>query len=78
MYNEIGNRLYELRMKHGLSGVKAAVKIGVPLSKWYRWENGETCLTSYYIILICKKFGVSADWLLGLDGSAGEADAETD
>ncbi len=74
MYNEIGNRLHELRMKHGLSGAKAAARIGTSPSMWYRLENGEYCLTSYYIILICKKFGVSADWLLGLDGSADEAD----
>lgn len=77
MENEIGNRLYELRIQHGLSGFKAATQIGASPSLWNRWENGASRLTSYYIILICKEFGVSADWLLGLDGSVGEADVES-
>lgn len=59
-------RLYTLRMKHGLSCMKAAQRTGVSPSMWNRWENGKYPITSVYIIQVCKAFGVSADWLLGL------------
>ncbi|MDO5397047.1 MAG: helix-turn-helix transcriptional regulator [bacterium] len=59
-------RLYELREKNGLSTRAAAERIGTSSSVWNRWENGKNRMTSFFIIQICKEFGVSADWLLGL------------
>lgn len=67
MENEIGNRLYELRIQHGLSNMKAAVKVGTSPSMWNRWETGKCNISPQFIIAICKGFGVSADWLLGLE-----------
>lgn len=33
----------------------------------YRWRNGKGYPTVTALIRICEKYGVSADWLLGIE-----------
>lgn len=60
-------RFKELRLNLGLTQTQMAEKLGMKQQAWARFEAGGVpdprCST---IVLICKTFGVSADWLLGL------------
>lgn len=60
-------RFKELRTKLGLTQAEIGAKLGMTQSAWARFEAGGVpdprCST---IVLICKTFGVSADWLMGL------------
>ena len=55
-------------IKHnGITVVEFARRLGVSLSTVNRWINEGKTPNGYSIFLICATFGVSADWLLGLD-----------
>ena len=60
-------RFKELRAKLGLSQTEIAEKLEMVQPAWARFEAGGVpdprCSS---ILLICKTFGISADWLLGL------------
>jgi transcriptional regulator with XRE-family HTH domain len=57
-------RLKELR--GDLSQVAAARKIDTNQQSWARYESGNCFPAAPSLITICREFGVSADWLLGL------------
>lgn len=65
--NTVNVRFKELRMKLGLTQAEMAARLGMAQPAWGRFEIGGVpdprCST---IVLICKTFNVSADWLLGL------------
>ena len=46
-----------------------ARKLGVPLTSYTNWVCGTSTPKMEYIIMLCTKLGVSADWLLGLSAS---------
>lgn len=61
-------RFKELRQKLGLSQPAIAEKLGMKTAMWQKLEYGTTPdPRSSTIVRICKTFGVSADWLLGLE-----------
>ena len=61
------NRLRELREEKGLSQNQLAKLTGFSNASISRWENGVQDIASDYLIVLCKYFGVSADYLLGLE-----------
>ena len=62
-----GDRLESLR---GSDSQKVfARKLGVPLTSYTNWICGTSTPKMEYIIMLCTKLGVSADWLLGLSVS---------
>lgn len=63
---EIQFRLNLLLKENDLTGSKLAKILDVSKSVVYFWLNGTTSPTAYYIVKICKYFGCSADYLLGL------------
>ena len=62
-----GDRLESLRGKD--SQKEFARKLGVPLTSYTNWRCGTSTPTMEYIVMLCTKLGVSADWLLGLSAS---------
>lgn len=46
-----------------------ARKLGVPLTSYTNWVCGTSSPKMEYIVMLCTKLGVSADWLLGLSAS---------
>ncbi len=60
-------RLKELRNEKNVSIMAVGKAIGVSDATICRWENGVSDIKSDQIVLLAKYFGVSADYLLGLE-----------
>lgn len=60
-------RLKELRGEE--SQAQFAAKLGLPQQTYYRYESGKSEPPLTLLKNISLKFGVSADWLLGLSSS---------
>ena len=64
---EFGERLKELRTEKNISATKLGKMIGVDGTTVLRWESEQMNPTIDKLTLICKFFGVTADYLLGLE-----------
>jgi transcriptional regulator with XRE-family HTH domain len=64
---DIKDRIRELREVNGLTRVEMAQKLSVNKSSITRYETGEMKPTLDIMILMHNIFGVSLDWLAGLD-----------
>jgi len=62
-----GQRLKLLRIEKGLSTMALGKLIGVSDMAISRWENSKTDITSENLVKLAKYFGVSTDYLLGLE-----------
>ena len=62
----IAERLCEIRKKHGLSQKQVAEHLNIPQQQYSRYENGKFDIPVRYVIILCKFYGISSDWLLGL------------
>ena len=60
-------RLKELRAEKSISTVALGKAIGVSGPTISRWENSQMEITSGYVVALAKYFGVSTDYLLGLE-----------
>ncbi|MCX4314280.1 MAG: helix-turn-helix transcriptional regulator [Clostridia bacterium] len=65
--DNFAERLYELREEAGLTMADLARAVGVSDATICKWEKGETSPMSYAVIALAQFFGVTADYLLGLD-----------
>lgn len=59
-------RLADARKNAGLSQSKVAEALDIPQQQYCRYENGQNEIPVRYVIALCKFYGISADWLLGL------------
>ncbi len=66
---EFQERLKQLREEQDLSKRELAVKLGIPPSTYYDYENGKTQPDLSKIIKIAEFFDVNSDYLLGLSDS---------
>lgn len=57
----------ELKNQSGLSNAKLAKKIGVSSTSIFRWETAGSDIMSDDLIKVAQFFGVSTDYLLGLE-----------
>ena len=62
-----GERLRQLRNEAKLSSKQLGEKIGVSDASIINWENNIYDIKGEYIIRLAKFFGVSTDYLLGLE-----------
>ena len=62
-----GIRLRQLRLEANLSAKKLAQQIGVSDAAIINWENNVNDIKGEYLIKLAKFFGVSTDYLLGLE-----------
>lgn len=64
-------RFKELRYKLNLTQPEISEKLGMKTQMWQKLETGRTPdPRASTIAHVCKTFGVSADWLLGLTDGA--------
>ena len=63
---EIAKRIKEIRVENKLSQAQFGEVLFVSQDTVSLWENGKSLPSTEYVILIAKKFGVSADYILCL------------
>ena len=61
----ISDTIKKLRTENALTQVEFAKKLNCNRQKIADWERGKSTPSADDIILLCEKFGVSADYLLG-------------
>ena len=62
-----GERLRELRQEKGLSLMELAKLTQISNATLCRWENNLVDVKGAELVVLTKFFGVSADYLLGLE-----------
>ena len=62
--NNIGTKIYELRLKNNLSQDILAEKLGVSRQAISKWENSQSVPELEKIVLMSEIFNVSTDYLL--------------
>lgn len=62
----IGERLSEIRKDHGDTQAALAKQLGVSLPTVRAWEQEKSSPGHDMLVAICRHYGVSADYLLGL------------
>ena len=62
----VAKRLLELRTETGLGRTALASAMKLPHSYICDWEDGKKLPGAQNIVTICKFFGCTADYLLGL------------
>lgn len=67
MERKISNIIFELRKQNKISQSALAKEIGVTQKAIDFWEKGVNEPKASYIISLAKYFGVSADYLLGIE-----------
>lgn len=67
MNTKLSTRIYELRKEINLSQTELAKIIGVSQKAVDFWEKGINEPKATFIINLSKTFGVSSDYLLGLE-----------
>ena len=60
-------RLKELRIEKGISQEQLAKDTGFTQSAVFYWENAKRVPNANVVVTFAKYFGVSADYLLGLE-----------
>ena len=63
----LGVRIQELRIALGWSQVVLAKRLGVAKQTVSNWENGNIQPSIEMLVRLSKLFGVTTDYLLGLD-----------
>lgn len=66
MESKIAQRIKEIRLENKLSQSNFGKTISVSQDTISLWEKGKSLPNTEFIIEICKKYNVSADYLLGL------------
>ena len=67
--NQFAIRLKNYRIYAGETQQELANAIHVNLRTLRSWEQGIHCCSFDDLIAICKHYGITSDWLLGLDPS---------
>ena len=55
-----------IRIKRGFSQMEIAEVLNTTQQQYSKYENGQNEIPVRHIITLCKFYGISADWLLGL------------
>ena len=65
----LGDRILELRSMRSWSQVTLAKRLGVTKQAVSNWENGNIQPSIEMLLRLAKLFGVSTDYLLGLENT---------
>ena len=63
---DYNKRLRELRIKNGYTQQQIAFILHTRQEQYSKYENGQNEIPVRHVITLCKFYGISADWLLGL------------
>ena len=66
----LGQRIYELRISRGWNQVQLAKQLNITKQTVSNWENENIQPSVEMLVRIAKLFGVSSDYLLGLNETA--------
>lgn len=66
----IADKIKTLRESNGLTQADIAKKLGITRSSVNAWEMGISVPSTMYIVELSRLFGVSADYILGLEQKA--------
>ena len=61
-------RLRDLREDHDKTQAEIAAVLGTSQTMYARYERGANEMSVRHVIALCRYYGVSADYLLGLTG----------
>lgn len=64
-YNNIGIKLKAIRKEKGLTQEEFIKKLNCKRSTLSKYENNKNSITVDFIFYLCKKYNISADYLLG-------------
>lgn len=67
MKTTIGKQIYQLRTEKNISQAKLAMHIGATQKAIDFWEKGINEPKASFIVALCEFFGVSADFILGME-----------
>ena len=59
-------RMRDLREDHDLTQQEVAAKLGTSQTMYARYERGANELPLHHLITLCKLYGVTSDYFLGL------------
>ena len=60
------DRIKQFRQEHNITQAQIAQILGISQQQYFKYEKGVNELPIRYLVVICREFGISADWLLGL------------
>ena len=63
---QIHEKLKDLREDHDLTLAEVAEQLNTSYQYYQKYEKGKHDIPTKHIITLCKLYGVSADYLLGL------------
>jgi len=63
---DVIQNLRTIRIKKGCSQMDIAEVLNTTQQQYSKYENGQNEIPVRHIITLCKFYGISADWLLGL------------
>ena len=63
----VGQRIKELRLELKLNQSEFGNSLSVSQDTISLWEKGKSLPNTEFVILICKKYNISANYLLGLE-----------
>lgn len=66
----VAERIKSLREKLELTQAEVARRLGISRAGVNAWEMGLSVPSTQYVVELAKIFGVSADYLLGMDRTA--------
>ena len=55
-----------IRIKNGHSQMDIAEVLNTTQQQYSKYENGQNEIPVRHVITLCKFYGISSDWLLGL------------
>jgi len=64
---KLSEKLKGLRTEKGLSILMLSKQVGIGVASISRWENNQSDIKGDQLIILAKYFGVSTDYLLGLE-----------
>ncbi len=64
---KFAERLKELRKENNLSIKELSKRVSIGVASICRWENNQSIVNGEQLIVLSKFFGVSTDFLLGLE-----------
>ena len=66
----VADRIKSLREQRGLTQAELSKQLGITRSSVNAWEMGISVPSTQYIVELAGIFGISTDYLLGVDSSA--------
>ena len=63
---DVVQNLRLIRIKRGCSQMDIAEVLNTTQQQYSKYENGQNEIPVRHVITLCKFYGISADWLLGL------------